>query len=53
MNVPDDNKATNFACLRSFIPQFFFQFRNVISSKLTRDRSQAITAPLNTLKKII
>ena len=28
---------------------FFFQFRNIISSKLTRDRSQAITAPLNTL----
>ena len=49
MNVPDDSKATNFVCLRPFIPQIFKNFRYVISSKLTRDRPQAITAPLNTL----
>ena len=49
MNVPDDNKATNFACLRPFVPQIFKDFRHVISSKLTRDRSKAIKAPLNTL----
>ena len=47
MNVPDDNKATNFACLRPFIPQILKDFRYVISSKLTG--SKAITAPLNTL----
>ena len=49
MNVPDDSKATNFVCLRPFIPQIFKNVCYVISSKLTRDRSQAIRAPLNTL----
>ena len=36
---------------RVYDPSFrnFFKFRNVISSNLTRDCSQAITAPLNTL----
>ena len=48
-NVPDDSKATNFECLRPFIPQIFKNVCYVISSKLTRDRSQAIRAPLNTL----
>ena len=32
MNVPDDNQATNFACLRPFIPQIFKDFHYVISS---------------------
>ena len=49
MNVPDDSKAANFLCLPRFIPQIFKNFRYVISSKLTRDRPQAITALLNTL----
>ena len=48
-DIPEDNKATNFACLRTFVPQIFKDFRYVISSKLTRDRSKAIKAPLNTL----
>ena len=49
MIVPDDNKATNLACLRPFIPQILKDFRYVISSKLTGERSKAIRAPLNTL----
>ena len=49
MNVPDDNQAANFACLRPFIPQIFKDFHYVIRSKLTGDRSKAIRAPLNTL----
>ena len=49
MNVPDDSKAANFLCLPPFIPQIFKNFRCVISSKLIRDRPQAITALLNTL----
>ena len=48
-DIPEDNKATNCACLRPFVPQIFKDFRYVISSKLTRDRSKAIKAPLNTL----
>ena len=49
MNVPDDSKAINFLCLPPVIPQTFKNFRHVISSKLTRYRSQAIRAPVNTL----
>ena len=49
MNVPDDSKAINFLCVPPVIPQTFKKFRHVISSKLTRYRSQAIRAPVNTL----
>ena len=49
MNVPDDSKATNFLCLPPFILKIVKNFRYVISNKLTRDRSQAIRAPLTAL----